>query len=100
MTKPLPAHLADMTQAKWDALTRQERDAMRDTSELHPKLLAYVGKRVRVTPKREYGLTSFIVGTSTGWRPCMLAMRNDPRSHGSSDVIRPNEQIDTVTVLK
>jgi len=95
--KPLPPHLADMTQAKWEKLTRAQQHALRDTSELHPALVPYVGQKVRVSPKREHGLSTFRVGVSTGWRPCMMAMRAG--SYGSSDVISPSEVFEHVTPL-
>ena len=87
--KPLPAHLEGMTQAKWDAMTPAQRDKMRDTSELHPLLSTYIGQRIKVMPKREYGPSTFRVGISTGWRPVLLAMRGNAR--GSGDIIRADE---------
>jgi len=93
--KPLPAHLTDMTQAKWDRLTAAERDRLRDTSELHPQLRPYLGRKVRVTPEREYGPSTFTVGQTTGWRPATLAVRGN--TSGSSDLIRKDEVFETVT---
>lgn len=93
----LPPHLVGMTQAKWNAMTPREREAARDNSHLHPKLTGLEGRKVRVTPKREYGASTFIVGETTGWRPAHLAMRGSAR--GSSDVIRHTEEFLTVTVL-
>jgi hypothetical protein len=87
--KPLPDHLKDMTQAKWDALTPAQRKAMRDTSDLHPLLSTYVGQRIKVTPKRPHGASTFRVGITTGWRPVLLAMRGN--ANGSSDTIRADE---------
>lgn len=95
--KPLPAHLQGMTQAEWDTLSPREREAARDMSACNAQLLPYVGKRVRVAPKREYGLTTFRVGISSGWQPILLAMRNDPRQRGSSDIIGAEERFDSVT---
>jgi hypothetical protein len=61
----------DMTQAKWDALTPQERDAQRDLSGLSPQLVGLEGWRVEV--ETTYGeKRRFIVGRSTGWRPCHI----------------------------
>jgi hypothetical protein len=94
----LPQHLIGMTQAKWDALTPSQRDTMRDTSQLHPKLRNLTGQKVKVTPKRPYGASTFRVGVSTGWRPCMLAVRAN--AYGSSDVINPDENFETVTVVR
>ncbi len=89
MTKPLPEHLRDMTQSKWDALPKAQRDKLRDMSEVHPLLSTYIGQRVRVLPKREHGASTFRVGITTGWRPCLLAMRGN--ASGSSDLIRADE---------
>lgn len=89
MKTPLPDHLKDMTQAKWDALTPKQRAGMVDKSELNPALIGLEGKRVRVSPKRAYGPSTFIVGKSTGWRPIHLAMRAG--ASGSSDVIGAHE---------
>lgn len=86
------------TWADWTALSKMERDALRDTSNLHPKLIGLEGKRVRVTPKREYGLSTFRVGISTGWKPIHMAMRTRI-ARGSSDTIRADERFDSVTVL-
>jgi len=93
----LPPHLVGMTQAKWDAMTPREREAARDVSHLHPKLRGLEGRKVRVTPKRASGASTFTVGKTTGWRPAHLAMRGSAR--GSSDVIRHTEEFLTVTVL-
>lgn len=93
----LPPHLVGMTAATWDAMAPAERDAARDRSKLHPQLIGLEGKRVRVTPKREFGPSTFRVGISTGWRPCHLAMRGN--AHGSSDVLSEREKFDRVEVL-
>lgn len=92
--------LCDMTSAKWDTLSRQERDAIRDMSACNVQLLPYVGKRVRVEPKRQYGLTTFRVGMTTGWRPTLLAMRNDPRQRGSSDLIYVAEKFTRIIEVR
>lgn len=92
----LPERLVGMTQAKWDSLTPAERERLRDTSKLHPALVGLEGKRVRVTPKRRYGRSTFRVGITTGWRPVHLAMRAG--SLGSSDTIRHDEDF-FVTVI-
>lgn len=93
---PLPAHLVDMTQAKWDALRPHEREQMRDMSECNHALLPYVGRTVTVTPKRKYGRSRFRVGMTTGWRPCLLAMSTRHNARGSSDVIGADEHFDTI----
>jgi len=93
----LPPHLVGMTQAKWDAMTPREREAARDNSHLHPKLTGLEGRKVQVTPKRQFGASTFTLGKTTGWRPAHLAMRGSAR--GSSDVIQRTEEFLTVTVL-
>jgi hypothetical protein len=92
--KPLPPHLEGMTQARWDSLSRAERDQLRDTSDLHPRLVPFIGRKVRVTPKRASGRSTFRVGITTGWRPALLAMRAG--ACGSSDLIRANETFTSV----
>lgn len=89
--------LAEMTQEKWDAMGRAERQRLVDTSGLHPKLIGLEGRRVRVTPKRNYGRSTFIVGITTGWRPSHLAMRAN--AYGSSDLVSNNESFN-VEVLR
>jgi hypothetical protein len=79
----------NMTQKKWGRLSRAERAAVRDNSDLHPLLIGLEGKRVRVTPKRAYGRSTFRVGITAGWRPAHLAMRTGAR--GSSDLIGAGE---------
>lgn len=81
----------------WVKMNERERDAVRDTSALHPTLIPYEGKRVRVTPKRKFGANTFRVGRTTGWQPVHLAMRGN--AHGSSDTINRDERIDRVTLL-
>lgn len=89
--------LTNMTQDKWNHLSRAERQRLVDTSHLHPKLIGLEGARVRVTPKREYGRSTFIVGITTGWRPAHLAMRSG--AHSSSDLVDADESFD-VKVLR
>lgn len=86
-----------MTQEKWDAMSTAQRDAARDSSDLHPMLKAHIGKRVRVEPKRQFGISTFRVGVTTGWKPVLLAMRGNAR--GSSDIISAGETFTKITVL-
>ncbi len=78
--------LRDMTQERWDSLSRGERERLRDLSPpveatsdiilswLSPQLLGLEGWRVEV--KTTYGETRrFIVGRSTGWRPCHIEVK-------------------------
>lgn len=63
--------LEGMTQAKWSQLTNAERDKTRDLSGLSPQLVGLEGWRVEVVT--DYNETRrFIVGRSTGWRPCHI----------------------------
>ena len=93
MSNPLDG----MTQAQWDTLGPVNRLHLMDRSALHPKLSGLEGKRVRVTPKREYGRSTFIVGRTAGWVPYHLAMRAG--AHGSADLIRADEVFERVEVL-
>lgn len=91
--------MTEMTQAIWDRLTMAEKEAQRDTSALHPMLAPYLGKRVKVTPKRGEGKRStFRVGMTTGWRPVIIAIKEG--AYGSSDIVTADEQIDTVIEVK
>ena len=87
-----------MTWEQWSAMSPCERDAARDNSGLCPQLVGLEGRRVRVTPKRPYGPNTFIVGRTTGWRPCHLAIRAR-NAHGSSDTLGPKDIFQTVKVL-
>lgn len=70
---PLPAHLVGMTQARWDSHSPTEREQLRDMSHMTPQLTGLEGWRVEVVDM--VGETRrFIVGRSTGWRPCHLEM--------------------------
>lgn len=89
--------LAGMTQERWERMTPAERNDIRDTSELNPQMIGKEGRKVRVTPKREYGASTFRVGRSTGWRPIHLAMRGNVS--GSSDIIGKDERFGSVTVI-
>lgn len=64
--------LDGMTPAKWDSLTPAERDALRDNGNLSPQLVGLEGWRVEVTTVGDGTKWRFIVGKSTGWRPCHL----------------------------
>ena len=90
-------NLETMTQAKWDALTPAQRNKAKDRSDLHPLLSTYIGRKVRVHPKREYGVSTFRVGVTTGWRPVLLAMRSNAR--GSSDIIDAGEVFTRIDTL-
>ena len=60
-----------MTQTKWDSRSHAEREQARDLSDLSPQLVGLEGWRVEVVTT--YGeKRRFIVGRSTGWRPCHI----------------------------
>lgn len=64
-------NLQGMTQEKWNTLSVAEREAMRDLGGLSPQLVGLEGWRVEVVTT--YGeKRRFIVGRSTGWRPCHI----------------------------
>lgn len=72
--------LGGMTQAVWESLTPRQRDEMRDMSGLTPHLTGLEGWRVEVKDL-DGGMRRFIVGRSTGWRPCHMEIHNR-RSRG------------------
>lgn len=66
--------LETMTQARWDKLSREERERLRDLSSLTKQLRGLEGHRVEVVDKHGQR-RRFIVGMSTGWRPCHLEIK-------------------------
>lgn len=78
----LPSHLIGMTQARWGALAPSERESQRDLSHLSPQLLGLEGWRVEAVDVRGER-RRFIVGHSTGWRPCHLEIKT-VRSRGGN----------------
>jgi hypothetical protein len=75
--------LSDMTQDIWNRMTPAEKEIMRDLSGLTPQLCGLAGKRVEVVTT--YGETRrFIVGRSTGWRPCHLEIKTRRSSGGNA----------------
>lgn len=79
MTDPLDG----MTQEKWNAMTPAQRDAARDLSGLSPQLTPWKGWRVNVI-RMDRTIDRFIVGQSTGWRPCHLEIKTSRSSGGIS----------------
>jgi hypothetical protein len=81
-----------MNQTEWAALTPQQKE--RDDSNLSPQLVGLEGYRVEVLDI--YGVTRrFIVGKSTGWKPCHIEVsRRDSLGGGAADKLYK-----TVTVL-
>ena len=73
--------LEGMTYEKWNGMTTGERERVRDYSGLSPQLKGKEGYRVEV--ETTYGETRrFIVGRSTGWKPCNLEVHNRRSSGG------------------
>lgn len=64
--------LATMTQTKWDSLSQMQREAIRDNSGLSGQLIGLEGWRVETIDEQGDKPRRFIVGKSTGWRPCHL----------------------------
>lgn len=77
--------LEGMTSDRWQRIPQQVRAVIRDSSDLSPQLIGYEGWRVYVvrmdgTPAR------FIVGRSTGWKPCHLEIKRiDSTGGGPAD---------------
>lgn len=71
---PLPENLRDMTQERWNLLSNAQREAMRDNSHLSPQLIGLEGWRVEAVDVHGER-RRFIVGKSTGWRPCHLEIK-------------------------
>lgn len=85
--------LDGMTQERWDRLTPAERDRIRDWSGLSPQLRGLEGFRVEVV-RTDGERSRFIVGRSTGWRPCHLEIKTRRSLGGMSadreyQVVRP-----------
>lgn len=58
----------------WDVWNRLERKPEPLTDDLNPQLTPFLGQRVEVV--RENGEKArFIVGRSTGWKPCYLEIK-------------------------
>jgi hypothetical protein len=75
-------HDGRMTQIIWNALTEQKREELRDNSGLSPQLVGVEGWRVEAIAK-DGTKRRFIVGRSTGWRPCSLELARRNSSGGS-----------------
>ena len=70
-----------MTQAKWDALTPNERSAARSSAGLESQLIGYEGFRVEVVD-RSGETRRFIVSRSSGWIPCHIELARRDSSSG------------------
>ena len=73
------SELSEMTQERWNAMTPAQRDAVRDLSDLSKQLIGFEGWRVEVYDVDSMKPRRFIVGRSTGWRPCHLEMIHNRR---------------------
>ena len=82
----------------WQKLSRAEREKLRDMSDVNAQLRPYIGRKVKVEPKREFRLSTFRVGITTGWKPILLAVRGN--ASGSSDTIGADEQFTRITVVQ
>lgn len=63
-----------MTQAKWSSMSEVQKAAVRDLSGLTYQLIGLEGYRVQVVDT-DGTKRRFIVGKSTGWRPCHLEIK-------------------------
>jgi hypothetical protein len=73
-----------MTQDKWNAMTTAEKDKVRDLSGLSKQLIGLEGCRVEVVDLMTGETRRFIVGRSSGWRPCHIELRNRTSRGGIS----------------
>lgn len=64
-----------MTWETWVSMTEKEREAVRDYSNMTPQLKGLEGWRVEVQDVAGDKPRRFIVGRSTGWRPCHLEVK-------------------------
>jgi hypothetical protein len=83
-----------MTAAHWNTLSRAEREAARDMSDVNVQLWPYHERTVRVEPPLEglgeRPMRTFRVGLTTGWKPVLLAMRKG--AVGSSNIIHADSR--------
>jgi hypothetical protein len=73
-----------MTQKVWDNLHPSVRQQVRDLSDLTPGLQGLEGWRVEVVDLDHGPSRRFIVGRSTGWRPCHLEISRISAHGGGS----------------
>ena len=83
-----------MTQERWNTMNPTQRAAARDLSGLSPQLTGLEGWRVEVVTT--YGETRrFIVGRSTGWRPCHIEISRRG-ARGGPSAAREYESVRTL----
>lgn len=75
--------LEGMTQEKWNRLSEVERARLRSPVNLTTQLLGKEGCRVEVVTMSGER-RRFIVGRSTGWKPCHIELKNRTSSGGVS----------------
>lgn len=80
---PLPDRLKGMTQERWNSLFNAQREAKRDNSHLSPQLIGLEDWRVEAVDIHGER-RRFIVGKSTGWRPCHLELKSTRSAGGDS----------------
>ena len=82
---PIHAHLVTMTQDAWNRMSVAQREASRDLSGLNPQLTGLEGCRVEAVTLQG-NTRRFIVGRSTGWRPCHIEIaRRDSMGGGTAE---------------
>ncbi len=74
--------LEGMTQHRWNDLTIAEKSELLDHSGKCDQLVNLVGWRVEVIDEPGDEPRRFIVGISSGWRPCHLELNNITSSGG------------------
>ena len=83
--------LNGMTAETWARLPDADRSRLRDLSDLSPQLKGLEGWRVEVVDKFDER-RRFIVGRSTGWRPCHLEVKTR-RSFGGGAADREYKSV-------
>jgi hypothetical protein len=84
--------LDGMTYDRWRTLSEAERVRLRDLSGLHPQLVGLEGWRVEVVDA-DGDTHRFIVGRSTGWRPCSLEIKTRRSFGGDPADSRPYRSV-------
>lgn len=87
-----------MTQAKWNCLTPEQKEMLRDNSQLTAQLIGKEGYRVDVIDM-DGAKRRFIVGRSTGWVPCHLEMRNRS-SRGGAPAAKEYRSVRTIEKIR